>query len=51
MIINFLNKLKQYDRKGDKEISFPDLFEIFNNLILDISEKDLKMLFSDFEEN
>ena len=27
-IINFLNQLKQYDRKGDKEISFPDFFEI-----------------------
>ena len=50
-IINFLNQLKQYDRKGDKEISFPDLFEIFNNLNLHISEKDAKILFSDFEEN
>ena len=50
-IINFLNQLKQYDRKGDKEISFPDLFEIFNNLNLHISEKDAKILFSDFAEN
>ena len=50
-IINFLNQLKQYDRKGDKEISFPDLFEIFNNLNLHISEKDAKLLFSDFSEN
>ena len=50
-IINFLNQLKQYDRKGDKEILFPDLFEIFNNLNLHISEKDAKILFSDFEEN
>ena len=50
-IINFLNQLKQYDRKGDKEISFPDLFEIFNNLNLHISEKDAKIVFSDFEEN
>ena len=50
-IINFLNQFKQYDRKGDKEISFPDLFEIFNNLNLHISEKDAKILFSDFEEN
>ena len=33
-IINFLNQLKQYDRKGDKEISFEDLFEIFNTLNL-----------------
>ena len=50
-IINFLNQLKQYDRKGDKEISFQDLFEIFNNLNLHISEKDAKILFSDFAEN
>ena len=50
-IINFLNQLKQYDRKGDKEISFPDLLEIFNNLNLHISEKDAKLLFSDFSEN
>ena len=47
-IINFLNQLKQYDRKGDKEISFPDLFEIFNNLNLHISEKDTKILFFRF---
>ena len=46
-----MNQLKQYDRKGDKEISFPDLFEIFNNLNLHISEKDAKILFSDFAEN
>ena len=50
-IINFLNQLKQYDRKGDKEISFEDLFEIFNNLSLHISEKDAKILFSDFSQN
>ena len=50
-IINLLNQFKQYDRKGDKEISFPDLFEIFNNLKLHISEKDSKILFSDFSEN
>ena len=50
-IINFLNQLKQYDRKGDKEISFPDLLEIFTNLNLHISEKDAKILFSDFSQN
>ena len=50
-IINFLNQLKQYDRKGDKEISFQDLFEIFNNLNLHISEKDAKLLFSDFSKD
>ena len=50
-IINFINQLKQYDRKGDKEISFEDLFEIFNNLNLYISEKDAKILFSDFSKD
>ena len=51
IIINFLNQLKQYDRRGEKEILFEDLFEIFNNLNLHISEKDAKILFSDFSQN
>ena len=50
-VINFLNQLRQYDRKGDKEISFPDFFEILNNINLHITEKDAKLLFSDFSQN
>ena len=50
-VINFLNQLRQYDRKGDKELSFQDFYEILNNIKLHISEKDAKLLFSDFSEN
>jgi Ca2+-binding EF-hand superfamily protein len=50
-VINFLNQLRQYDRKGDKELSFQDFFEILNNVNLHITEKDAKLLFSDFSEN
>jgi len=50
-IINFLNQLRQYDRKGDKEISFPDFLEILSNISLHITEKDAKLVFSDFSEN
>ena len=50
-VINFLNQLRQYDRKGDKELNFQDFFEILNNINLHITEKDAKLLFSDFSEN
>ena len=50
-VINFLNQLRQYDRKGDKELSFQDFLEILNNINLRMSEKDVKLLFSDFSEN
>ena len=51
-IINLLNQFKQYDRKGNKEISYQDFEEILNsNLNLHISEKDLKLLFSDFSKD
>ena len=50
-VINFLNQLRQYDRKGDKELSFSDFYEITNNINLHITEKDAKLLFSDFSQN
>jgi Ca2+-binding EF-hand superfamily protein len=50
-IINLINQFRQYDRKGNKEISFPDFIEILSNINLHISEKDAKLLFSDFCEN
>ena len=50
-VINFVNQLRQYDRKGDKELSFQDFCEILNNVKLHISEKDAKLVFSDFSEN
>ena len=50
-VINFLNQLIQYDRAGDKELSFQEFFEIIKNLKLNISEKNSKLVFSDFSEN
>ena len=50
-VINFLNQLRQYDRKGDKELSFQDFYEILNNIKLHMTEKDAKLVFSDFSEN
>ena len=50
-VINFLNQLRQYDRKGDKEISFQDFCEILKNINLHVSEKDTRLLFSDFSGN
>ena len=50
-VINFINQLRQYDRKGDKEISFEDFCEILKNINLHITEKDTKLLFSDFSGN
>ena len=38
--INFLNQLRQYDRKGYKEISFPDFLEILSNIKVHLTEKD-----------
>lgn len=39
-VINFLNQLRQYNRKGDKEISFPDFLEILSNIKVHLTEKD-----------
>ena len=50
-VINFLNQLRQYDRRGDKEITFPDFLEILSNIKVHMTEKDAKLLFSDFSEN
>ena len=50
-VINFLNQLRQYDRKGDKLLSFSNFFDILNNINLHMTEKDAKLVFSDFSEN
>ena len=49
-VINFLNQLRQYDRKGDKLLSFSDFFDILNNINLHMREKDAKLVFSDFSD-
>ena len=46
--MNFLSQLKQYDRKGDKELSLPDFSEIILNTKVIISEEEIEELFSDF---
>ena len=47
-VMNFLSQLKQYDRKGDKELSLPDFSEIILNTKVIISEEEIEELFSDF---
>ena len=49
-VINFLNQLRQYDRKGDKQLSFSDFFDILNNINLHMTEKDAKLVFIDFSD-
>ena len=50
-LMNFLSQLKQYDRKGDKEISFSDFSEIIRNTKVIISEEEISDLFSDFSQD
>ena len=47
-VINLFSQFKQYDRKGDKEISYSDFSEIIRNTKVIISEEEISDLFSDF---
>ena len=47
-VMNLVSQLKQYDRKGDKELSFADFSEIILNTKVIISEEEISELFSDF---
>ena len=47
-VMNFLSQLKQYDRKGEKELSFSDFSEIILNTKVIISNEELSDLFLDF---
>ena len=47
-VINFLNQLRQYDRKGNKELNYTDFADALYNSNLNISEQDIKNLFNDF---
>ena len=49
-VINLFSQFKQYDRKGDKEISFSDFSEIIRNTKVIISEEEISDLFSDFSK-
>ena len=48
VVINFVNQLRQYDRKGDKEISLNDFTEIIGNAKVIMSEEEISELFNDF---
>ena len=47
-VMNFVNQLKQYDRKGDHELSYNDFCEIINNSKVFISQDEIFDLFNDF---
>ena len=47
-VMNFVSQLKQYDRKGDKELSYSDFEEVIHNTKVIISEEEISDLFSDF---
>ena len=47
-VMNLASQLRQYDRKGDKELSYSDFAEVIHNTKVIISEDELSDLFSDF---
>ena len=49
-VMNFVSQLRQYDRKGDKELSYSDFAEVIYNTKVIISDDEIKELFSDFCE-
>ena len=48
--MNFVNQLRQYDRKGNKEISLNDFTEIINNSKVIMSQEEISDLFNDFAD-
>ena len=48
--MNFVSQLRQYDRKGDKELSYSDFAEVIYNTKVIISDDEIKELFLDFCE-
>ena len=49
-VMNFVSQLRQYDRKGDKELSYSDFAEVIYNTKVIISDDEISELFSDFCE-
>ena len=49
-VMNFVNQLRQYDRKGNKELSFNDFNDAVNNINLNLTPDDIKDLFNDFAD-
>lgn len=50
VVMNFVNQLRQYDRKGNKEISLNDLKEVINNAKVIMSDDEVADLFNDFSD-
>ena len=49
-VMNFVNQLRQYDRKGNKELSFNDFNDAVSNINLNLTPDDIKDLFNDFAD-
>ena len=47
-VMNFLSQLKQYDRKGEKELTLEDFTEIILNAKVIMSDEEISDLFLDF---
>ena len=48
VVMNFVNQLRQYDRRGNKEIALEDFKEIINNSKVIMSDDEIADLFNDF---
>ncbi len=47
-ILNCVNQLRQYDRKGNKELTFDNFSDAITNTNLNMSLQDIEDLFNDF---
>ena len=50
VVMNFANQLRQYDRTGNKEITFNDFKEVINNAKIIMSDDEIADLFNDFAD-
>ena len=48
VVMNFVNQLRQYDRRGNKELAYEDFKEIINNSKVIMSDDEITDLFNDF---
>ena len=50
VVMNFVNQLRQYDRKGNKEISLNDFKDVIHNAKVIMSDDEIADLFNDFSD-
>ena len=50
VVMNFVNQLRQYDRRGNKELAYEDFKEIINNSKVIMSDDEITDLFNDFSD-